>query len=305
MLATGMIERLTAHGYQVCVIDPEGDYGTVSDIIQVGDSQPAPSVEEVAQLLEYPSHSVVANLLGLPFDERPTFLTDLCGAINRLRDRTGCPHWLVVDEAHHLLPQDAAAPCCALLTGMPGLLLITIDPRHLAPGAVQAVNLVIAIDAQPSATMQSVAETRKVSLPGQPPDALTVGEGVIWDLSRDSHLVHFCAAPCRSRHRRHRRKYAEGDMGWERSFYFTGPNGQHYLRARNLIAFLDITDRVDDETWIYHAHRGDYSHWIHDAIGDAELAGDVAEIESSRWTSAEERRAQLRRVIEQRYTLPV
>jgi hydroxymethylpyrimidine pyrophosphatase-like HAD family hydrolase len=305
MLATGMIERLTAHGYQVCVVDPEGDYGTVPDIIHVGDGRQAPSVEEVAQLLESPSHSVVANVLGLPFGDRPAFLTDLCGALHRLRARTGRPHWLVIDEAHHVLPQHASGPCCALLTGMPGLLLITVDPQHLAPGALHAVNVVISVDVEPSGTMQSFAAIREVSFPGQAPDALTLGEGVIWDLARDRHLVRFCTEPCRSRHRRHRRKYAEGDMGWERSFYFTGPDGRHHLRAPNLIGFMDSADHVDDATWLYHAHRGDFSHWIRDAIGDRDLAGHVAAIEAARQTPTAERRMQLRRAIEQHYTLPV
>jgi hypothetical protein len=209
-----------------------------------------------------------------------------------------------VDEAHHLLPQHAATPCCALLATMPGLLLITVNPQHLAPEAIQAINVVIAIDGQPSVTLQPFAEIREISIPGQPPDALPLGEGVIWDLARDNGLVHFCVTPCRSRHRRHRRKYAEGDMGWERSFYFTGPNGQHNLRAQNLIAFMDTADHVEDETWLYHANRGDFSHWIRDAIGDGELADYVAEIEASHQHSCAERRTQLRHAIEQRYTLP-
>jgi hydroxymethylpyrimidine pyrophosphatase-like HAD family hydrolase len=305
MLATGIVERLVAHGYQVCVVDPEGDYGTVPDIIHVGDGRQAPSVDEVAQLLEYPSHSVVANLLGLPFIDRPAFLMQMCDVLHRLRNRTGRPHWLVVDEAHHLLPQHESPSCCALLSETPGLVLITVDPMHLAPGAVRAANMVIATGTEAALAMHSFAEIQQVSLPGQQQDALTIGEAVIWDPSRDGCPVQFSTTPCQSLHRRHRRKYAEGDMGWDRSFYFTGPDGQHHLRAQNLIVFMDIADRIDDATWLYHAQRGDYSRWIRDAIGDSELADHVVEIEALQAVPIEERRIQLRREIEHRYTLQV
>jgi hypothetical protein len=305
MLATGIIERLTARGYQVCVVDPEGDYGTIPDIVHIGDGRHAPSVEEVAQLLEFPLHSVVANLLALPFDERPGYLTELCHALHQLNDRTGRPHWLVIDEAHHLLPHHAPALCQSLLADIPGLLLITVDPHHLSQEALEAVNCVISIDAQPSEVVRSIAEVQLITPPEGLPDSLPPGEGVIWNLADIEHVVQFSSAPCRSLHRRHRRKYAEGDMGWDRSFFFTGPEGGERLRAQNLIAFMDISDRIDDTTWLYHAHRGDYSRWIRDTIGDVELADQVARTEASRQKSMSERRAELRHAIEYRYTLPI
>lgn len=45
------------------------------------------------------------------------------------------------------------------------------------------------------------------------------------------------------------------------SFYFRGPDGRHNLRVDNLEEFVRIARQVDDETWLYHLHRGDYSHW--------------------------------------------
>jgi hypothetical protein len=75
--------------------------------------------------------------------------------------------------------------------------------------------------------------------------------------------------------------------------------------ARNLIAFLDIADRLDDETWQYHARRGDFSNWIRGAIGDRELADDVAAIEARNHLPAKDSRLLVREAIERRYTLPV
>ncbi len=62
--------------------------------------------------------------------------------------------------------------------------------------------------------------------------------------------------PGRAERRRHQRKYAEGDLGPERSFYFRGADGKLNLQAQNLLIFMQIADGVDDETWMYHLKRG-------------------------------------------------
>src|SRR5204863_357016 len=70
------------------------------------------------------------------------------------------------------------------------------------------------------------------------------------------------AEPGRSERRRHTRKYAQGLLIPERSFYFRGPEGKLNLRAHNLVLFLELAGGVDDETWLYHLRRGDYSRWF-------------------------------------------
>src|SRR5262249_46592257 len=45
--ASAVMERLTAHKYQYCVIDPEGDYEGFDDTITLGNRQHGPAVEEV------------------------------------------------------------------------------------------------------------------------------------------------------------------------------------------------------------------------------------------------------------------
>jgi HAD superfamily hydrolase (TIGR01484 family) len=53
-VATGIMEHLVEHAYQVCVIDPEGDYSHVENTIVLGSASHAPDLEEVLQLLENP-----------------------------------------------------------------------------------------------------------------------------------------------------------------------------------------------------------------------------------------------------------
>ena len=51
---------------------------------------------------------------------------------------------------------------------------------------------------------------------------------------------------------RHTRKYAEGELGEDKSFYFRGPDNALNLRAQNLTIFLQMADGVDDQTWRHH-----------------------------------------------------
>jgi hypothetical protein len=62
---------------------------------------------------------------------------------------------------------------------------------------------------------------------------------------------------------------------------------------------------VDDETWLYHLERGDYSKWMRKIIKNDELADEVAGIEKrnngNRLPPVESRRAILD-AINRRYT---
>jgi hypothetical protein len=103
--ATGLIERLIDRDYQVCVIHPEGDYGTLDVLITMGNRRRPPHIEEVLARLGDSRANVAINLLGIPLSERPDFFAQLFPRLQALRARTGGPGWIVIDEAHHLLPE--------------------------------------------------------------------------------------------------------------------------------------------------------------------------------------------------------
>ncbi len=81
--------------------------------------------------------------------------------------------------------------------------------------------------------------------------------------------------PSRTERRRHLRKYAEGELPEDRSFYFRGPEGKLNLRAHNLILFMDLADGVDDDTWQFHRRKGEISQWLRQGIKDEQLAAQV------------------------------
>jgi hypothetical protein len=75
---------------------------------------------------------------------------------------------------------------------------------------------------------------------------------LLWPGGQDAPLW-FRLPRTRAAHQRHDRKYAEGELPPDRSFYFRGAGQKLNLRAYNLKAFEQLADGVDDDTWLYGA----------------------------------------------------
>jgi hypothetical protein len=110
--------------------------------------------------------------------------------------------------------------------------------------------------------------------------------------------------PAKTELRRHKRKYATGELGEDKSFYFRGPDGKMNIRIHNLTLFTQIAQGIDDETWLYHLRRHDYSAWLREAIKDSAIAEEVALVENSGQLSPAESRAQIFDAIRKQYTNP-
>jgi hypothetical protein len=141
----------------------------------------------------------------------------------------------------------------------------------------------------------------EIAPPGELP-ALAAGEMLVFDPAQASASV-LHTIPGNTDRQRQSRKYAEGRLGEDTSFYFRGPDARLNLRAHNLMMFLDLADGVDEVTWEWHRRRGDYSQWLRNSVKDAVLAAEVATIEQSGGDPAEARR-EIRAAIERRYTAP-
>ncbi len=299
--ATSFMERLREQAYQFCIVDPEGDYQQLQGTVSLGDSRQPPVLDEVLKLLEQPSQNVVVNLLGIALEDRPAYFEKLLSALVSLRARTGRPHWLVIDETHHLLPTSWSPVSVTLPQALTGLMMITVHPDHVAGAALSFVQLLIAIGQTPEETLRSLAQALDRPIPADPPRHPEAGEAVAWWLNSDAPPFVFESIPPQGERKRHVRKYLAGELPPERSFYFRGPNGKLNLRAQNLSLFLQSAEGVDDETWMYHLHQGDYSRWIRDAIKDDELSQEISQIERLN-IPPHESRARIRERIELRYT---
>ena len=135
------------------------------------------------------------------------------------------------------------------------------------------------------------------------PDTFEPGAIVFWPRS-EAEPYGVKIIPPRAEHRRHVRKYAEGELPLDRSFYFRGPADKLNLRAQNLVLFNQIAAGVDDATWLFHLREGDYSRWFRDGIKDEVLAREAEAIEQMKTTTAGQSRELIRELIERYYTLP-
>jgi HAD superfamily hydrolase (TIGR01484 family) len=303
-IATAFLERLAKRHYQFCVIDPEGDYQGLEMALSVGTAQQPPALDAALQLLQQPNQNVVLNLVGIPVADRPAFFLMALSRLCELRARTGKPHWIVVDEAHHVLPAPSAGGTLVLPQRLAQVLFITVHPNHVAAEVLTQVNTAIAIGKEPDTALQMLADANGSPRPKISPATLKSGEALVWRLETGEPPFRMTVAPGEVEHRRHKRKYAEGELGPERSFYFRGPEGKLNLRAQNLMLFVQLAEGVDEETWRYHLQRGDYSQWFREGIKDESLAEQAARIESQPAASAAETRDLIRSLINERYTLP-
>jgi HAD superfamily hydrolase (TIGR01484 family) len=302
-LTSALLEQLTDAEYQYCLIDPEGDFQTSPGRVVMGDAEHRPDPTEVVKSLAVTPANVVVNLLGVPLEERTTFASTLFKQLKHHQEACGRPHWIVIDEAHHMLGQDVDVNAAELHEESSSLVLVTVHPSHLHPSELERVDTVIVVGPSPDAMLGELRQLPRFDIPPLPEDAATPGNIVVWSRQRPRELLDLSVPESRQERRRHQRKYAVGELGPDKSFYFRGPAGALNLRAHNLALFLQIADGVDPETWSYHLERNDYSTWLLDAVKDSELAAEVKEIEGT-IAEPDESRLLVRKAIDKRYTLP-
>ncbi len=300
---TGFIERIAESGYQVIIIDPEGDHDDFPGAVVAGSAEQPPDIEQVLNILARPSNHAVVNLLGIPLADRPRFFLALLGRLQELRATTGRPHWIAVDEAHHVLDEAFQPTLITLPSKLQSMLFVTVRPERVLPSVLEQVDFLLAVGENADTTLRSFAEAAHKAPPRIEALPARAGEALFWLTHTDSAGTLSLSAG-KSASRRHRRKYARGELGPDKSFYFRGPEGRLNLRAQNLLVFNEIGAGVDDDTWRYHLSQGDYSRWMRDAIKDDELAEEVARVELDETLSPQQSRGRIRELIEESYTAP-
>jgi hypothetical protein len=200
-----------------------------------------------------------------------------------------------------VLPTEHATAPDALPAVLDGFAFITVIPTAMHASVLARIDRVIAVGADPDRVVREFCAARDLAYPAGG-GALAQGEMLTLSVN-DGRLRRMLIIPGKGTQLRHRRKYAAGKLGDDKSFFFRGPDNKLNLKAQNLSVFMDLADGVDEETWSFHRDQGDYSSWIGSAIKDADLSRDVAEAEQSA-LSAPHAKAAIREAIERRYTLP-
>jgi len=288
-----LVERIVRAGRSLCVLDPEGDHQALAElegcVVLGGKTERALATpDEVDQLLRRPTGCLVLNLSALSMAEKVTYATKILPVVSAVRAASGLPHWLIVDEAHHLVPAEGSAAVDLVRAGAESLALITMSPDLLAADVRREVRTLLTTD--PAAAV------------GGPP--LARGEAMLIRLDGSGvPPVRFRVAPREVEHRRHLRKYTEGELPADRSFYFRGPDAKLNLRAANLARFVELADGVDEATWDHHLRAGDYSRWLREMIKDGDLADQVAGVERDHALATAQSRRQVLDAIRARYTV--
>jgi hypothetical protein len=303
-VATRIIESLVEQTYQFCLIDPEGDYQNFEGAMVFGGPKAKPVQEEILRLMETPRANAVVCMTGLPIPDRPPFFLSLLAELLEDRSEFGRPHWLVLDEAHHLMPAEWKAPDGILPEQLDNVILITVHPDLLSRTLLERITTVLVVGENALQMLRGLSKSLGQELPEIDDAALKQGEVLLWRRDRDEPLLKVKVDPCKMERQRHSRKYAEGELPPDRSFWFRGPQQKMKLRAQNLILFLQMADGVDDDTWEFHLHNGDYSKWFRESIKDETLAAAAERVEQLENLSPEKSRELIRSAVERDYTLP-
>lgn len=286
----------------MCVFDPEGDYSSLRSAVAIGDAKAPPRLSEMLKGLDSPEDSLVVNMLAVSVEDRPSAFAAFVAALAEMRGRTGRPHWVLVDEAHHVLPAERDVNATAVPWSFPAI-LVTVDPEDVSRAALERVDDVFAVGTKPAETIRAFCRALSIKAPRLPSSPPEHGRPLIWRRSSGTAPEFLEPRAPVVKMERHTRKYAEGELGEDKSFYFRGPDNALNLRAQNLRIFLQMADGVDDRTWRWHLKGHDVSRWIREAIKDEDLAGEAERIEEAVRDPAESRRA-MREAIERKYTAP-
>jgi phosphoglycolate phosphatase (TIGR01487 family) len=298
-LTAAFVERLIEKQYQFCLVDPEGDYLDMEGVVTIGDSSQPPIIANIIQLLSQASQSVVVCILAIQLGERPAFFNKLLSQIVTLQHSTGHPHFMILDEAHHLIPKEVPESFYNFQDGFTNFLAITTKPGLVNHNFLKRINTTLTMGDVPGQTMAEFAAITNRKIKVKKDVIIDKGEVLVWQKTISETVVVTCSIPGHLL-QRHKRKYATGDMGLN-SFYFRGPDHKLNLKANNLHSFIQMASGVDDETWLYHLQRNDYTNWLRASVNDEDLALSVQKSGAQEQNAAVSR-ATIFKLIRDRYT---
>ncbi len=275
-LAGLFAERLAEMGYTICVLDMEGEHGSLGElrgVLALGGRTPLPPPEEVARFIRHRFSSLVLDLSlrepALKYD----YVRDVLEQLTRARQECGLPHWIIVEEAH-AVPADALERSRA--SG--SLCLVTYHPDWLPRSVLHGSDVQVTLEASGEACIRWVGNWREP--------------------------VFFRPAARGVAHVRHRRKYADSQVPYERAFVFrdaAGRTGKHVASVAELYTELEQVPRA---VLAHHAAHLDFSRWMRDVFQDKPLAESVRRAEERfRPDDAETFRRLVRELIALRHEL--
>ncbi len=260
--AATILEQLIEQCYQVCVVDPEGDYQKLKELVVLGTIEKTPAAEEVLQVLEDPAKSCVVSLFGTPLAEQPPVFARILRALMEYRSQTGRPHWYLIDEAHYPLSAKWQPAEDLHLEELRSVMFITAFIDQLPETVLRGIDLFVAIGDEPAKHLAQYCKLLGESTPDvAPPLDQEEHRAIAW-WRHDGKPAWFKRPVPPTDVERHRHGYLDGDMSPDDRFYFRGSEGELNLPAQNLRIFMQVGEGVDDKTWQHHLKNGDYAQLV-------------------------------------------
>jgi hydroxymethylpyrimidine pyrophosphatase-like HAD family hydrolase len=282
--AAGLVaEQLILQRYSVCVIDPEGDYGSLEALPGVttfGGDDPAPKPRAILRAFRHPDASGVIDLSQMPHPDKVECVRTLLPTLARLRNLTGLPHRIVLDEAHYFLQDPDFIRELDLAVG--GYTFVTYRVSGLHPNVLSATEaLVVTRQTDPRERQWLQAAVAPASLPDDV-GRLPAGQGVLFSEVSDPGVVArpFRLATRLTPHVRHRSKYVDVPVPASRAFVFTENGASAGANAETLTGLISGLAGADRETIDGHLRRHDFSRWLTDVFGDHVLAAEIRRLEN-------------------------
>lgn len=294
---TWLTERMVQARQDFCIIDPEGDYLCLEDAVTVGGLTTPPTTEESLRLLLQARLNVVVSTLALDPPARVQLFGELLPFIQRLRSTSGRPYWLIVDEAHYMLPQRAVWPL-GFLANM-GAIIVALDFDQVCPALLEGVDMLVTLGSTARELVQRFAHHTQRTCPAFPAHPPGLEPVCLWDLHHGEAVVLLEQLQPHQKHHRHSGKYAAGNVGAWRAFYFPAL-GKH---ASNLTEFLSALAQLDARAFGEHRRAGDFSNWFREVIRDDVLANKARLIENDDAVSIPVALEQISRLVQSRYHL--
>ena len=302
-------EQLIEGGYQICIIDPEGDYAQMGQrpkVVTFGHDFALPPPVAAARFVASEPLSVIFTLSSLVPGEQLNYVNQLLAAIQQVRESAGFPHWVVIDEAHYFF--QAQSPCLKYLSSPTGsFCLVTYRPSLLANEVYGAIGAHILTSTKVEEERYFVTKILQahdhVNMPAHNAlDALELPRaGLLLTNSPDTAWQIFTPAKRITRHAHHARKYADTRLPDDKAFRFI--DGDDPITAHNMIEFHQAIQSVPVVSLRHHLIAGDFSRWVAEVIGDQQLARGLRKLERTTPAGATPDRAEILAHIQDHYLI--
>ncbi len=174
-----MLERLCTAGYQFCVLDGRGEYLDFQPAVVFGTQETLPDPFEILTALEKPDVQAVVCLAAVLPAKRAAFFEKLNFELRALREKTGRPHWLVIDEAQELTPRmDTVA--AEREPPAENTIYVTSDPSAIDPRIVASAQIVVVRGANARQSLEALAGVLPSDRPPEPLRAPGESEALVW-----------------------------------------------------------------------------------------------------------------------------